>query len=367
MKSPDHPRPSGDRRIGRLLIKLLEKNGFQVELMSRLRAWEGQGDANVQLQIERKATEEARQLISSISARPSAERPDFWFTYHLYHKAPDWIGPLVAADLNIPYILAEASYAPKQASGPWSAGLRQVVRALQCASAIICLNPRDIPALQQLPARAKITKLTPFLDMEDIKAAEDTLKRDDIAERFNLDPDVPWIVCVAMMRDDAKLESYRYLAKSLDCLTQPFQLLVIGDGRARSKTEALFSAAISSRARFVGQLNQHDTLQALLAADIFAWPAVNEAIGMAILEAQACGLPVVVGNSGAIPKFVIDGKTGFICQTDDYQSIATHLDQLLKDETMRQTFSNQAHKNTRLFHSLPAAADQLGEILKQVR
>ena len=51
-------------------------------------------------------------------------KPHAWFTYHLYHKAPDWIGPRISETLKIPYIIAEASYAAKQSGGPWDSGLR---------------------------------------------------------------------------------------------------------------------------------------------------------------------------------------------------------------------------------------------------
>jgi len=57
-------------------------------------------------------------LLAHYRALPRAEQPALWFTYHLYHKAPDHIGPVVARQLGIPYVLAEASYAAKQARGP---------------------------------------------------------------------------------------------------------------------------------------------------------------------------------------------------------------------------------------------------------
>src|SRR5207253_11404693 len=57
--------------------------------------------------------------------------PELWFTYHLYHKAPDWLGPQIADALRIPYVVAEASDAPKQASRGWAAGRRAAERAIR--------------------------------------------------------------------------------------------------------------------------------------------------------------------------------------------------------------------------------------------
>ena len=60
----------------------------------------------------------AAQLLRRYRRTPAARRPRAWLTYHAYHKSPDWLGPRVTAALGIPYLLAEASFAPKQREGP---------------------------------------------------------------------------------------------------------------------------------------------------------------------------------------------------------------------------------------------------------
>ncbi len=366
MKSPNHARPSGDRRIARLLIKAIESTGHSIEIMSELRAWEGRGNHRAQQQICAQAKRISERIIKDLRARP--QKPDIWFSYHLYHKAPDWIGPRVAAELNIPYVVAEASYAPKQAQGAWSTGLAQVTAGLAQAAAIVCLNPRDVPALERLPAsKHKTHRLQPFLELENIDPKKATVNRKQIAQQYQLDPALPWLACVAMMRDDAKLRSYENLAKTLARVKQPCQLLIIGDGRARSQVETLFSGKLSETTRYAGQLDQIAILQALAACDLFVWPAVNEAIGMAILEAQACGLAAVVGKSGAIEEIVRHGQTGYVCVPDDARNMARHIDQLLEDSCLRQRFSVAAEQHIRKHHSMLTAASSLDTILRSVQ
>ncbi len=58
------------------------------------------------------------------------------------------------------------------------------------------------------------------------------------------------------------------------------------------------------------------------AADLLVWPAVNEAYGMALLEAQAHGCPVVAGGYGGVPDVVRDGATGRVTPPGDAPALA---------------------------------------------
>ena len=124
LKAHDHPVASGDRLIAGLLVRALERAGHDVVTASRIRAFDGAGDRRRQLRLAHEAGVEARRLLERWTGSSAA--PRCWFTYHLYHKAPDWIGPRVSAGLGIPYVVAEASHAPKRARGAWRHGHRAV-------------------------------------------------------------------------------------------------------------------------------------------------------------------------------------------------------------------------------------------------
>lgn len=83
----------------------LRQAGHSVELASDFRSFEGAGDASRQAALKDEGTAIARRLVQRWSPR-GAGRPDIWFTYHLYYKAPDWLGPEVSARLGIPYVVA---------------------------------------------------------------------------------------------------------------------------------------------------------------------------------------------------------------------------------------------------------------------
>ncbi len=147
MKSPYSPRPSGDRTIGALLVKALTAAGFDVEIASDFRSWEGRGDPRVQEEIRIRGEKAASDLVNGYMADCPRNRPVAWISYHLYHKSPDWIGSTVSSELDIPDFCAEASVSTRQMDGPWGTGFTASIEAIRLARNIFNLNPRDLPAL----------------------------------------------------------------------------------------------------------------------------------------------------------------------------------------------------------------------------
>ena len=122
LKPPDHPVPSGDRRVARGFMGLLDRLGHNVEVVSRFRSFDRHGDAARQDRVRVIGGSLARRLTRRcVSGSPL----DLWVTYHCHHKAPDWLGPAVTGALDLPYVIAEASATEKVRGRRASWGRRQ--------------------------------------------------------------------------------------------------------------------------------------------------------------------------------------------------------------------------------------------------
>jgi glycosyltransferase involved in cell wall biosynthesis len=99
---------------------------------------------------------------------------------------------------------------------------------------------------------------------------------------------------------------------------------------------------------------------------MMVWPAVKEAYGMALLEAQAAGLPVVAGNVGGVPDIVRDGQTGILTPEGDAAAFAQELKALIVAPGRRETFGAEARRITAEQHSITAAAKQLDDMIMTV-
>lgn len=117
------------------------------------------------------------------------------------------------------------------------------------------------------------------------------------------------------------------------------ELVLVGDGPDRSRLERLAAAlGLAGTVRLTGAVPRTEVLAELQRADAFALPmrtrlaGLNpEALGLAAVEAAACGLPVVVGRSGGAPETVLPGRTGFVVDPHDVPVLADRLGALLSD------------------------------------
>jgi glycosyltransferase involved in cell wall biosynthesis len=300
------------------------------------------------VRIAERAADEAERLCA-LWRRAPGTAPELWFTYHLYYKAPDWLGPRISAALGIPYVVAEASLAAKRARGEWAFGHAAVAQALRRADIVFGLNPADRDGvLPLLPDPGRWVALPPFLDA-----------RDYAAPRLQTADAPPRLVTVAMMRPGDKLASYRLLGAALAMLLDlAWTVEIVGDGPARAAAEAAL-APLAARVRYHGALAAAAVAAVLRRSDLFVWPAVNEAFGMALLEAQASGLPAVAGASGGVGSIVADAATGLLAPPGDVAAFAAATRRLLLDPAARERMGRAARIKVEREHDLPAAAARL--------
>jgi glycosyltransferase involved in cell wall biosynthesis len=364
LKPPTHVVPSGDRRVAGLLMDALERVADKVELVSTFRSFDAEGEPERQEALRRQGEALAARLAAQWRATPVEERPNLWFTYHVYYKAPDWLGPAVSEALGIPYVIAEASHSQKRARGPWAIGHAAAAAAISRARLVIAPSRDDLAGLKDLVAPQRLVHLPPFVDPGPYARAARARSRHRarLAAERGLDPAVPWIAVAAMMRPGDKLASYRALAGTLERLADlPWRLVVAGDGSARADVHAALEGSAPGRSAFLGTLGNRDLADMYAACDLYAWPSVNEAYGMALLEAQAAGLPVVSRATRGVPDVVVDGRTGVLVNEEG--ALADAIRALLCDPARRSALGRQAAAFVAAERSLEVAASRLKALL----
>lgn len=355
MKPLDHPVPSGDRTMGRLIVRALESLGHEVTVASRFRSWRKDGGDAIQQQVRDNALAEAEHVASDWEQ--TGYRPDLFLTYHLYHKAPDWIGPALADRFDLPYAIVEASRAPKRQTGDWAFGFAAADAALKRADAVAAIHNADLECLAAAVPHRNLSVLLPFLDAAPFLAAS--------ADAKPLAAAPLKLLAVGMMRDGDKQRSYEVLAAALNALRDtPWHLTIIGDGPMRAQVEALFPP---DRTTFLGALEQ-DALAAQYARhDLLVWPAIREAFGLVLLEAQAAGLGVIAGDTFGVPDIVLDGETGLLSPEGDVGALAANLGKVLETPSLADELGAAAREHILNVHTLEAGAARLNALIEKAK
>ncbi|AVA25281.1 glycosyltransferase family 4 protein [Rhizobium sp. NXC24] len=350
LKSPNHPVPSGDRLMARLIIAALEMAGHKVEIASELRSFRPTPQDASSAEIARKAADETARLLEKWRAEP---RPDLWFTYHPYYKTPDLIGPPVTASLGIPYVTAEASYSRRHDDGGWGENQRLIAEAVRQAAVNLCFTERDRIGLLDAVPEGRYERFLPFID-----TAHFGPPADEAAPHR--------LITVAMMRRGDKFDSYVMLAQALELIRdREWTLTVIGDGPMRGEVRTLFSAFDADRITWLGERSTPEIVTALRTGGIYVWPGCGEAYGLAYLEAQAAGLPVIAQATAGVPEVVVDGVTGFLTPEGDLSAQADAIARLLGDDQKRRAMGKAAYRFVHHERSLTAASKRLEAILRK--
>lgn len=119
------------------------------------------------------------------------------------------------------------------------------------------------------------------------------------------------------------------------------RLILIGDGPEREGIERLAEElGIWDDVLFMG--DQEYIAGLLPEADVFLLPSEHESFGLAALEAQACGVPVVGSNAGGLPEVIINGETGYLCDPHDVECMSALVLTLLRNEEQRREMGAKA-------------------------
>ncbi len=142
-----------------------------------------------------------------------------------------------------------------------------------------------------------------------------------------------------------------YLIRAAGLVLDEFEkvkFLVAGEGSLRGRLEFLCKEAnISDKFIFTGW--REDIPEILTVLDIVVLPSLNEAVGRVLIEAGACGKPVVAADTGGIPDIVRDGRTGILVPPKDAVSLSRAVLDLLKNKEKRMRMGEEAARWVRKF------------------
>ncbi|MEM6306279.1 MAG: glycosyltransferase, partial [Pseudomonadota bacterium] len=243
-----------------------------------------------------------------------------------------------------------ATRAKKRLHGTWCRFAKAAEAATDAAAVVFYLTLRDAETLQRdAPDGQKLLHLSPFLPLETLPPAAQL--------------EGP-MLSVGMMRAGDKLASYRIIAEVLAQLPQGgWRLQIAGDGPARADVTALM-APFGEAVTFLGRLDRTALAETYQNAQLMLWPGVNEAFGMAYLEAQAHGVPVIAQDRPGVREVLAPGNHPTV--DAGAPGLTARVQALLSDVKTRHAAGAAARAHVAAHHLAPHARETLQRGLEHV-
>lgn len=155
--------------------------------------------------------------------------------------------------------------------------------------------------------------------------------------------------------------------KNLPCLLQAlaplreraWTLTLVGDGPDRAMLERTArSLGLADRVRFAGWADRDALPDVLRRADIYVFPSIQEGMPNTVLEAMACGLPVVACRIEGCEELVRHGETGLLTPPDDAPALAEAVERLLDDAELRRRMGREGRRVVEREYTWRATAEQ---------
>jgi glycosyltransferase involved in cell wall biosynthesis len=196
-----------------------------------------------------------------------------------------------------------------------------------------------------------------------------TLERRAARARLEVGDAVFVVGIVATLRS---WKGHRYLIDALQMLTQiegqgEWLLVIVGDGPQRAALEGqVASRHLDAHVLFVG--NQNDVLPYLWSLDAFALPSyANEGVPQALLQAMACGLPVVTTHAGAISEIARDEESALITPIQDSKALAVALARLRASNELRLGLAQAARRRVEDGYDLESMLTRMEAVFTRAR
>jgi len=148
---------------------------------------------------------------------------------------------------------------------------------------------------------------------------------------------------------------------------QPLKLLIVGKGTQELFLKNLVKKLnIQSKVEFTGYINPDLVLKYHNMIDIAVFPSIEESFGVSVLEASACGKPVIVSNVGGLPEVAEDGKTGFIVEKENPDAIALAWEKFISNPELRNEFGKNGRNKVIKEYNWKDSIDKIIYIYKSI-
>ena len=280
---------------------------------------------------------------------------------HFHTSRAHAMAPFIGRALAARVVTRRMDYPPNRLFAPWLYN--------HAVDGIAAISAGVADALVSSGVeRDRITIIPSGVDCDRFRPAS-VEERRDARRRLGLSENAFVIGSVGMLEPRKGhgflIEAFASVAKNPPRPDLDLACVIAGGGSERSELESQ-AARSGPRERVIFAGKVADSRGVLDALDLFVLPSLREGLGVALLEAMACGLPSIVSRTGGAAEAIEDGVSGLLAEPGDAQSIAMALCSLMRDDAMRIAMGAAARKRAMVNFSMEGMAEATLALYRRV-
>jgi glycosyltransferase involved in cell wall biosynthesis len=261
---------------------------------------------------------------------------------HTFHETSDLWGGMIAKMSGCPILISSRRDMGFLRTGKHRTAYRWLGRCFDEVQTVSEVVRRFCIEQDRLDPQRVVT-IPNGVDLVPATAAPD---RSAARARLGFDRGAGLVVSVGHIR---QIKGYDVLLRAAAnvCKVMPEVVFAVaGDNHEPVHLQKLHTLAdtlgMGARFRFLGPVE--DVRPLLHAADVYCLPSRTEGLSNALLEAMACELPCVATRVGGNPEVVVEGKTGYLVESEDEESIAASILGLLRDPAAARRMGSEGRR-----------------------
>ncbi len=256
---------------------------------------------------------------------------------HAFGYAPTWIGALARRLRGVPLVVETHADAGRGTSGTRTYGRLTARGTLAVADRVVARTPAEVRVLSDWGVSpGKITVIPGGIDLEEFERAPSRNRTDEGRT----------LVLLYLGRIDPEQKGLATLLRAFARLRSDLrpELRLVGEdwGGTSDLGRLARELGVADRTIFTGPVPRAQVLQEFVNADVFVLPSHFEPYGIVLMEAMACGRPVVASRVGGIPDVV--GEAALLVPPADPDALAGALERLGDDPGLRERLGAQGRE-----------------------
>ena len=275
--------------------------------------------------------------------------------------------PVVTTEHNQPDVFTDPLKVPGVVKKPVNYLLTSYFRNRQSKSDFVTM-PTEQAIKDLIWSRRKgfpvpVAAVSNGVDLADFKPGK---VPEEIYHKYNLPNDRPVALYVGRVDPEKKVGAVIDAFKEAHKKVPKALLVIVGDGVDKVRLmQQVKRGGLSDDVRFLGRVLPPDLYELYRVGDVFVTASEIETQGIVLIEAAACGLPLIAVDAGAVGEVCISNRNGFLCRPRDIKEMSSAIVKILSNDRMRKEFSANSLKIANE-HDFEKTLDKFENIYKKV-